>query len=287
MLIHPRPTPASLAQYCQLAPEEIAHLEPQEREPLDQLAVKLQGYKERARTKAEERKYTHQQQTLRELVRDPSLSPQARASVLNGWASTPAPGYWLATWEQLTGTSRDQLYCQAENLLSMIPQRMRQGLEALPAESSVNVCRSMLGARWAPPPDAGRAELAAAALTAHCLGGVAFRAHASRMLKGLFQADMPPTYRQRSFELVGERLHALRMGGNEDYVAQVNQVLDREGLDAEVRVAVLEQLSPGLDVDGAIEAASVRHGVSKTSSGIQEATSYVALNGIVLRKRVL
>ncbi len=289
MLIAHRPDPASLAHYCQLAPEELAHLEPHEHEPLEELAGRLREYQAGARTNREQRKYAEQQETLRDLVRDPSLSPQARGSVVSGWFSSASPGYWLKNWQQMTAAPREVLYCQADKLLSFEPASVRAGLEALPSDNVLAACRTSLGESWTPPVDVTQGELAAAAHAVHCLSGVAFQGHARTMLKGLFAADMPATYRQRGFELVGDRLHSLRFSGDGlGYVTQVTRLFEREGLDADVRIAVMEQLEPDLDVDHAVEAATLRYGlVSGPATGVLTTTTHVAFNGVFLRKRAV
>lgn len=281
-----RPVPASsVATLCGLAPQELAHLEPHEHEPLDRLADTLGRCLDEARSPVQKRKYADQQETLRALVRDPELSSEARGSVVKSWWSTGNPGYWLETWGQLTGAPRENLYRQAEQLLSFVPAHVRQGLTQLPPECSVNACRASLGADWVPPPDASHGELAAAAHASQCLQHVSFQNHATRMLKGLFAADMPAPYRQRGFEKVGDRLHELRMKDSSSYVAQVNQVLDHPHLEAEVRLAVLEQLGPELNVDHAIETATLRQGFTQPRVGITETARFVSFSGVVLRKR--
>lgn len=285
-----RPVAAGLSAVCGLAPGELEHLEPTEREPLDQLAVRLGQCLEQARPGAQARKYAQQQETLRELVLDRSLSPQARTAVVSGWWSTPAPGYWLQHFEQLTGTppeQRDRLYCQAERLLSLVPARVREGLAELPPESSLSACQGAFGAEWAPPADVTHGELAAAAQVVHSVSKTSFNRHAVTMLRGLFQADLAPAQRQRGLELVGDRLHALQFGDGLGYVGQVNQLLDRPELPGEVRLAVLEQLQPDTVVDHAVEAATLHFGaLPPTSSGVHEAFGFVAFNGIMLRKRI-
>lgn len=287
--MHIRPVAAGLSALCGLAPGELEHLEPAEREPLDQLAVRLGQCIEHARPGAQARKYAQQQETLRELVLDRSLSPQARTAVVSGWWSTPAPGYWLQHFEQLTGTppeQRDRLYCQAERLLSLTPARVREGLAELPPESSVAACQSVFGAQWAPPADATHGQLAAAAQVVHLLARSSMNAHAVGMLRGLFQADLAPVQRQKGLELVGDRLHALQFKDDTDFVSRVHQVLDHPELSGDVRLAVLEQLGPDTVVEHAVEAAVLRFGaLAKPPAGVHETPGFVAFNGIMLRKR--
>lgn len=263
------------------------HIQPWEHEPLERLAEQLDRYQSLARSEREARKYAEQQKTLRALVADPSLSARARGSVLAGWSSTPAPGYWLNHWEQLTGAPREELYCQADKLLSGDPPRVREALSQLPAECLVRACQSSLGADFTPPQDATVGELAAAAQAAQSSSGLFHGERTARMLRGLFRAELAPTERQRGFELVGDRLHALRMSDATGYVAQVSELITRPELTSTVRLAALLHLGPETELEHALEAARLTGAVAPGLSAVSETLRFVQLNGVVLRKRVI
>lgn len=262
------------------------HIQPWEREPLERLAEQLDRYQSLARTDREANKYAEQQKTLRELVADPSLSARARSSVLAGWSSTPAPGYWLNHWEQLTGAPREELYCQAEKLLSGEPPRVREALSQLPAECLVRACQSSLGADFTPPQDATTGELAAAAQAAQSSRGLFHSERTARMLRGLFQAELAPVERQKGFELVGDQLHALRMRDATGYVAQVSELITRPELSSTVRLGALLHLGPDTELEHAVEAARLASAVAPALTAVSETLGFVQFNGVVLRKRV-
>lgn len=262
------------------------HIQPWEREPLELLAEQLDRYQASARTDREARKYAEQQETLRALVADPSLSSRARGSVLAGWASTPAPGYWLNHWEQLTGAPREELYCQADKLLSGQPPQVREALSQLPADCLVRACQSSLGADFTPPQDATTGELAAAAQAAQSSRGLFHSERTARMLRGLFQADLAPAERQLGFELVGDRLHALRMSDATGYVAQVAELISRPELSSPVRLGALEQIGLGAQLEHALEVARLVSTPSPVVVAVRESLGFVQFNGVVLRKRV-
>ncbi len=262
------------------------HIQPWEREPLERLAEQLDRYQALARTDREARKYAEQQETLRELVADPGLSSKARSSVLAGWSSTPAPGYWLNHWQQLTGAPREELYCQADKLLSGEPPKVREALAQLPAECLVRACQSSLGTDFVPPQNATTGELAAAAQAAQASRGLFHSERTAGMLRGLFQADLAPAERQRGFELVADQLHALRMRDATGYVAQVSELITRPELTATVRLGALQHLGPETELEHALEAARLTSAVAPALTAVSETLGFVHFNGVVLRKRV-